>query len=67
MKRTKKHADIGLIEDYAVWAYNALDHLPEFGVETRVAIVDTAGDALTGDGYDYDHDELRRIAQRLAG
>jgi hypothetical protein len=62
-----KHADVSTIEEYAYWAYNALDNFPEFGEDTRVAIIDTAGDALTGDGYDYDRDELRHIARRLCG
>jgi hypothetical protein len=67
MKRTMKHADSGTIEEYARWAYDNIEGLPEFGKAMRVAIIDTAGDALTGDGYDYDRAELRRIAQYLAG
>jgi hypothetical protein len=64
---TWREASITQIEEYAYWVYCALDNMSEFGEETRMAIIDTAGDALVGDGFEYDRDELVRIAKRLAG
>jgi microsomal dipeptidase-like Zn-dependent dipeptidase len=58
----------GIVRAYAYKAYCDLDNLPEFGEETRGAIVDTAADALAdaGFGYLYDRARLREIAKELA-
>jgi hypothetical protein len=38
----------------------------EFGEDTRMAILDTAGDALADAGFEFDRETLVRIAGSLA-
>ena len=57
----------GIVREFAYEAYVALDNFPEFGEETRAAIVDTAGMLLYDAGYEYDRSLLEEIAEELAG
>ena len=63
----REQADEQTIREYAIQAYNDLGNFPEFGEETRIAIIDTAGMLLYDAGYDVDQPTLRRIARGLAG
>lgn len=57
------------IQDFAYKAYNDLGGCgyPEFGEEVRMAIIDTAGDALCDAGFNFDREYLVAYAKELAG
>lgn len=61
-------ASVEQVREYAEKAYSDLagSGFAEFGSDTQVAIVDTAGDALASDGYDFDRDALVSESKRLA-
>ena len=63
MKTTNDDA----IRDAALWAYENLEGLPEFGEEIRLAIVDTAGDRLADEGGRDYRERLVEIAKELVG
>lgn len=67
MTKLVKLATAEIVREFAWQAYNALDNYPEFGEETRMAIIDTAGDALYDAGYRYDRPTLVNIAKELCG
>lgn len=68
MKYGDAYALEALVRQYALKAYEDLADCgyPEFGEPTRMAIRDTAGDALASDGFDFDRALLRQIADQLA-
>lgn len=55
------------IRDAAIWAYENLEGLPEFGEEIRLAIVDTASDRLYDEGVRNFRERLVAIAKELVG
>ena len=66
-KTERKNADKSTVREFASRAHVDLSNFPEFGAETRDAIVDTAGMFLYDAGFDFDLEELREIATELAG
>lgn len=60
-------ADEATIREFAYEAYNMLDGFPEFGMETRVAIIDTAAMLAYDAGYEVDREVLQEVARGLCG